>query len=111
MKKIVACLRGAGCPGSRSTAELHGRCGRDPRLRTRLHVTEPFPHRECVRLGAQILNHGGAAAGVQTLLFSATLPSWVRDITKRFLQPGFKTVDLVGTDKMKARPACASRRP
>jgi hypothetical protein len=42
---------------------------------------------------------------VQTLLFSATLPSWVRDITKRFLQPGFKTVDLVGTDKMKARPA------
>ena len=60
---------------------------------------------------AQILNHGGAAAGVQTLLFSATLPSWVRDITKRFLQPGFKTVDLVGTDKMKARPACASRRP
>ncbi len=64
-----------------------------------------------MRLGAQILNHGGAAAGVQTLLFSATLPSWVRDITKRFLQPGFKTVDLVGTDKMKARPACASRRP
>ena len=52
----------------------------------------------------QILNHGGAAAGVQTLLFSATLPSWVRDITKRFLQPGHKTVDLVGTDKMKARP-------
>lgn len=51
----------------------------------------------------QILNHGGAAAGVQTLLFSATLPSWVRDITKRFLQPGHKTVDLVGTDKMKAR--------
>ncbi len=49
----------------------------------------------------QILNHGGAAAGVQTLLFSATLPSWVRDITKRFLQPGFKTVDLVGSDKMK----------
>lgn len=51
----------------------------------------------------QILNHGGAAAGVQTLLFSATLPSWVRDITKRFLQPGFKTVDLVGTDKMKVK--------
>ena len=40
---------------------------------------------------------------MQTLLFSATLPSWVRDITKRFLQPGHKTVDLVGTDKMKAR--------
>ena len=44
---------------------------------------------------------------MQTLLFSATLPSWVRDITKRFLQPGHKTVDLVGTDKMKARPPCA----
>ena len=40
---------------------------------------------------------------VQTLLFSATLPSWVKDITRRFLQPGHKLVDLVGTDKMKVR--------
>jgi superfamily II DNA/RNA helicase len=38
---------------------------------------------------------------VQTLLFSATLPSWVKEITKRFLKPGFKTVDLVGSEKMK----------
>ena len=42
-------------------------------------------------------------AQVQTLLFSATLPSWVKDITRRFLQPGHKLVDLVGTDKMKVR--------
>ena len=39
---------------------------------------------------------------IQTLLFSATLPPWVRDITRRFLDPGHKTIDLVGTSKMKA---------
>ncbi|KAK9823222.1 hypothetical protein WJX72_001159 [[Myrmecia] bisecta] len=39
---------------------------------------------------------------VQTLLFSATLPVWVKNITKRFLKPTYKTVDLVGTEKMKA---------
>lgn len=27
----------------------------------------------------------------------------VKEITKRFLKPGFTTVDLVGTDKMKVR--------
>ena len=43
---------------------------------------------------------------VQTLLFSATLPSWVKDITRRFLQPGHKLVDLVGTDKMKVLAWC-----
>ncbi|KAK9857176.1 hypothetical protein WJX84_009545 [Apatococcus fuscideae] len=48
-----------------------------------------------------ILNHGGAG-NVQTLLFSATLPSWVKDITRRFLRPDHKTVDLVGDQKMKA---------
>ncbi len=37
---------------------------------------------------------------MQTLLFSATLPAWVKDITRRFLQPGHKLVDLVGSDKM-----------
>ncbi len=47
-----------------------------------------------------ILNHGGAG-NVQTLLFSATLPSWVKDITRRFLRPDHKTVDLVGDQKMK----------
>ncbi|CAL8464893.1 g4428 [Coccomyxa elongata] len=49
----------------------------------------------------KILNAGGDIK-VQTLLFSATLPSWVKDITRRFLQPSHKLVDLVGTDKMKA---------
>ena len=48
----------------------------------------------------KILNAGGDIK-VQTLLFSATLPSWVKDITRRFLQPNHKLVDLVGTDKMK----------
>ncbi|XP_022928900.1 DEAD-box ATP-dependent RNA helicase 7-like [Cucurbita moschata] len=39
---------------------------------------------------------------VQTLLFSATLPSWVKDIASRFLKANKKTVDLVGNEKMKA---------
>ncbi|CAH8387740.1 unnamed protein product [Eruca vesicaria subsp. sativa] len=39
---------------------------------------------------------------VQTLLFSATLPSWVQNIAARFLKKDKKTIDLVGNDKMKA---------
>ena len=53
----------------------------------------------------KILNAGVDAAAVQTLLFSATLPSWVKQITARFLKPGYTTVDLVGTDKMKVGSA------
>ncbi len=49
----------------------------------------------------KILTAGVDAASVQTLLFSATLPHWVKDITKRFLKPGHALVDLVGSDKMK----------
>ncbi|WCJ36549.1 DEAD-box ATP-dependent RNA helicase 7 [Euphorbia peplus] len=39
---------------------------------------------------------------VQTLLFSATLPSWVKNISTRFLKSAKKTIDLVGNEKMKA---------
>lgn len=39
---------------------------------------------------------------VQTLLFSATMPDWVKKIASRFLKPDRKTADLVGDDKMKA---------
>ncbi|GAB2294072.1 DEAD-box ATP-dependent RNA helicase 7 [Dionaea muscipula] len=39
---------------------------------------------------------------VQTLLFSATLPSWVKEISSRFLKPNKRTVDLVSDQKMKA---------
>ncbi|KAM0945440.1 putative RNA helicase [Dioscorea sansibarensis] len=39
---------------------------------------------------------------VQTLLFSATLPDWVRKISARFLKPDKKTADLVGSEKLKA---------
>lgn len=38
---------------------------------------------------------------IQTLLFSATLPAWVRQITKRFLKASHKVVDLIGDDKIK----------
>ncbi len=37
----------------------------------------------------------------QTLLFSATLPDWVATVTKKYLQPNHKTVDLVGSQKLK----------
>ncbi|KAJ4955019.1 hypothetical protein NE237_011802 [Protea cynaroides] len=39
---------------------------------------------------------------VQTLLFSATLPVWVKQISTRFLKADKKTADLVGNEKMKA---------
>ena len=38
---------------------------------------------------------------VQTLLFSATLPPWVKDITRRFLKKDHKVIDLVGNERMK----------
>ncbi|KAK9813646.1 hypothetical protein WJX73_001432 [Symbiochloris irregularis] len=49
----------------------------------------------------KILSAGGPSE-VQTMLFSATLPSWVKDITRRFLKPTHRTIDLVGNQKMKA---------
>ncbi|XP_054785826.1 DEAD-box ATP-dependent RNA helicase 7-like isoform X2 [Prosopis cineraria] len=39
---------------------------------------------------------------VQTLLFSATLPDWVKHISSKFLKSDKKNVDLVGNEKMKA---------
>lgn len=39
---------------------------------------------------------------VQTLLFSATLPTWVQQIARKFLKSERRTVDLVGDEKMKA---------
>ncbi len=56
----------------------------------------------------KILTAGGDIQ-TQTLLFSATLPSWVKDITRRFLQASHKLVDLVGTDKMKVGGAGLGR--
>ncbi|KAL3696316.1 hypothetical protein R1sor_010392 [Riccia sorocarpa] len=45
------------------------------------------------------------ATTVQTLLFSATMPDWVKQIASRFLKPNKATVDLVGDEKMKASAA------
>lgn len=50
-----------------------------------------------------ILNAGGSSENMQTLLFSATLPPWVKDITRRFLRKEQRLVDLVGSQKMKVR--------
>ncbi|XP_022765655.1 DEAD-box ATP-dependent RNA helicase 7-like [Durio zibethinus] len=49
-----------------------------------------------------ILGKVDDASKVQTLLFSATLPDWVKGIAARFLKTSKKTVDLVGNEKMKA---------
>ena len=51
----------------------------------------------------KILGAGSVPAGVQTLLFSATLPAWVKDITARFLRPDHRVIDLVGNQRMKVR--------
>ena len=48
-----------------------------------------------------ILKSGGSSENMQTLLFSATLPPWVKDISKKFLRKEQKLIDLVGTQKMK----------
>ncbi len=51
----------------------------------------------------KILGAGSVPAAVQTLLFSATLPAWVKDITARFLRPDHRVIDLVGNQRMKVR--------
>lgn len=73
-------------------------------------------------LGAASKNADGsvsAAAGpgrnasgetLQTLLFSATMPVWVKDITRRFLVQDHQLVDLVGDDKLKVRRSLLGRR-
>lgn len=49
-----------------------------------------------------ILKKVDDANKVQTLLFSATLPDWVKTIQARFLKITKRTVDLVGNEKLKA---------
>lgn len=57
----------------------------------------------------KILNAGGSK-DIQTLLFSATLPPWVKDIQRRFLKSDFTLVDLVGNEKQKVNnPSIAQR--
>lgn len=58
----------------------------------------------------KILNANPDKSAVQTLLFSATLPPWVKDITRRFLKTDHKIIDLVGNDRMKVwtgGPSCS----
>ncbi|XP_076931574.1 DEAD-box ATP-dependent RNA helicase 7-like [Bidens hawaiensis] len=49
-----------------------------------------------------ILGKVNDATKVQTVLFSATLPSWVNHIASKFLKSDKKIVDLVGVQVMKA---------
>lgn len=35
-----------------------------------------------------------ASKGLQILLFSATMPSWVRSMAQEFMSPSFQLIDL-----------------
>ena len=52
--------------------------------------------------GSEAAAAAGVAPVIQTLLFSATLPSWVADVARRFLRADRETVDLVGSSTLKA---------
>ncbi|KAG7235998.1 hypothetical protein INR49_001396 [Caranx melampygus] len=41
-------------------------------------------------------------ANPQTLLFSATCPTWVYDVAKKYMRPGCKHIDLIGKKTQKA---------
>ncbi|RVW46170.1 DEAD-box ATP-dependent RNA helicase 7 [Vitis vinifera] len=75
-------LPGAGCFGAVNT----------PRFGSPWRVLRAWPWKGKVE----------DVSKVQTLLFSATLPGWVKEISSRFLKPTLKTADLVGNEKMKA---------
>lgn len=47
----------------------------------------------------RILSECTAAAGKQMLLFSATIPRWVKEIARKYMQPDAVTVDTVSDDK------------
>jgi ATP-dependent RNA helicase DDX21 len=44
----------------------------------------------------------GGRHGCQTMLFSATLPTWVANVANKFLKADRKTIDLVGNSTIKA---------
>ncbi|KAJ3039812.1 Nucleolar RNA helicase 2 [Rhizophlyctis rosea] len=44
---------------------------------------------------------GDAAPAHQTLLFSATLPDWVKQAVGKYMRPDKVTIDLIGNDKQK----------
>jgi ATP-dependent RNA helicase DDX21 len=50
----------------------------------------------------KILSAVEDAETVQTLLFSATMPHWVKDMTRKYLKASHKMVDLIGDSKIKA---------
>jgi len=46
---------------------------------------------------------------IQTMLFSATMPKWIKDLCNRFLKPSHKMVDLIGDDKLTQASATTVR--
>lgn len=49
-----------------------------------------------------ILNAVGNREHIQTLLFSATLPHWVKQLLRKFCKPDYKTVDLMTSQSSQA---------
>lgn len=43
-----------------------------------------------------------AVSKYQTLMFSATVPTWVKSVSKKYLRPGMKMIDLVGNSETQA---------
>jgi ATP-dependent RNA helicase DDX21 len=43
----------------------------------------------------------GGAPDHQTLLFSATMPDWIKEAVRKYMKPDKITLDLIGTDKQK----------
>eukprot|EP00892_Ulva_mutabilis_P003553 jgi/Ulvmu1/156/UM001_0160.1 len=57
----------------------------------------------------KILAAASDSAAVQTMLFSATMPPWVRSLQQQYLRGDAAFVDLVGTEKQKAAATVAHK--
>eukprot|EP00471_Norrisiella_sphaerica_P001053 CAMPEP_0184482684 /NCGR_PEP_ID=MMETSP0113_2-20130426/4249_1 /TAXON_ID=91329 /ORGANISM="Norrisiella sphaerica, Strain BC52" /LENGTH=804 /DNA_ID=CAMNT_0026862559 /DNA_START=320 /DNA_END=2734 /DNA_ORIENTATION=+ len=46
----------------------------------------------------QEISRQSSGQKVQTLLFSATVPKWIKGVAKKYMQPNYEFVDLIGDD-------------
>lgn len=56
----------------------------------------------CFFLFLCVCSSADSDSNPQTLLFSATCPSWVYEVAKKYMRPGCKHVDLIGKKTQKA---------
>lgn len=69
-------------------------------IRTRVCFFSKLQH--CVFLFVYVCSCTDSESNPQTLLFSATCPSWVYEVAKKYMRPGCKHVDLIGKKTQKA---------